>query len=73
MRVMPPQTQRWISLVLVAGAVLAWTARESAAQARGTIVGTVKNAAGALQTGVTVVLTTPAGIDRIQTSGVDGT
>ena len=41
---------------------------------RGTITGTVTGpGSGAPQAGVTVALTTPAGIDRIQTSGVDGT
>jgi Carboxypeptidase regulatory-like domain len=58
---------------LLVGAVLVWTASTSAAQTRATITGTVKDASGAVQTGVTVVLTTPAGIDRRQTSGVDGT
>lgn len=61
-----------VALTVVVVAVLG-AARPAEAQTRATITGTVKDAAGAVQTGVTVVLTTPAGIDRRQTSGVDGT
>jgi len=67
------QLRRLASIGSLVGAVLVWTASPSAAQTRATISGTVKDASGAVQTGVTVVLTTPAGIDRRQTSGVDGT
>jgi hypothetical protein len=67
------QLRRLASIGSLVGAVLVWTASTSAAQTRATITGTVKDASGAVQTGVTVVLTTPAGIDRRQTSGVDGT
>jgi hypothetical protein len=65
--------RRLVSLGWLVAAMLLWTASPSAAQTRGTITGTVKDGSGAIQTGVTVVLTTPAGIDRRQTSGVDGT
>src|SRR6185437_11857003 len=61
-----------VALTVVVVAVLG-AARPAEAQTRATITGTVKDAAGAAQTGITVVLTTPAGIDRRQTSGVDGT
>jgi hypothetical protein len=67
------QLRRLVSIGWLVGAVLIGTAGASAAQTRATITGTVKDASGAAQTGVTVVLTTPAGIDRRQTSGVDGT
>ena len=78
---------RWLAALAVSGA--AWLgslaaisatadgpfARGGAAatQTRATIVGTIKDASGVIQTGVTVVITTPAGIDRRQTSGTDGT
>ena len=67
------QMRRLVSIGWLVGAVLLGIAGTSAAQTRATITGTVKDASGAAQTGVTVVLTTPAGIDRRQTSGVDGT
>src|SRR5579863_3901479 len=67
------QIRRLVSIGWLAAVVFVWAAAPSAAQTRATITGTVKDGSGALQTGVTVVLTTPAGIDRRQTSGVDGT
>ncbi len=67
------QMRRLVSIGWLVGAVLFGIAGTSAAQTRATITGTVRDASGAAQTGVTVVLTTPAGIDRRQTSGVDGT
>lgn len=67
------QIRRFVATGCLVCAVLIWGAAPSAAQTRATITGTVKDASGTLQTGVTVVLTTPAGIDRRQTSGVDGT
>jgi hypothetical protein len=67
------QIRRLVSIGWLTAVVFAWAVAPSAAQTRATITGTVKDASGALQTGVTVVLTTPAGIDRRQTSGVDGT
>ena len=67
------QLRRLASIGWLVGAVIVWTASPSGAQTRATITGTVKDASGAVQTGVTVVLTTPAGIDRRQTSGTDGT
>jgi hypothetical protein len=67
------QMRRLLSVGWLVMAALLWAAAPSAAQTRATITGTVKDASGAAQTGITVVLTTPAGIDRRQTSGADGT
>jgi hypothetical protein len=67
------QIRRILSFGWLVTVVLLWAAAPSAAQTRATITGTIKDASGAPQTGITVVLTTPAGIDRRQTSGADGT
>jgi hypothetical protein len=61
-------------LSLCTGLALVWAAGVPAyAQTRGTIVGTVTDPTGAKMTAVTIVITSPTGIDRRGASGVDGT